>query len=115
MVWREPTNHVSNCYFCITNIAEFTKKSVIMYPDCPSALKPVLHDAESPVPIPPIYPNTTSGDSTERLCDVEDQKDASYEEELDKNKPHFLIPVDLNSVGFYIGKLIAAAKKNPKP
>ena len=51
MVWREPTNYVSDCYFCMTNIAEFTKKnkSTIMYSDCPSALKPVLHDAESPV------------------------------------------------------------------
>ena len=61
MVWCESTNHVSDCHFCMTNIAGFTKKkkSAIMYPDCPSALKPVYHDAENLVPIPPIYSNTT--------------------------------------------------------
>ena len=101
MVWREPTNHVFDCYFCMTNIARFTKKnkSALMYPDCPSALRPVLYDAENPVPIPPMYPNTTSDDNAdEAQCDVEDQEDASYEEELDKNKPHFLIQVDLNDL-----------------
>ena len=60
-----------------------------MYPDCPSALKPFLHDAENHVPIPPTYPNTTSDDTTdEAQCDVEDQEDA-HEKELDKNIPTF--------------------------
>ena len=67
MVWREPTNHVSNCYFCMINIAGFTKKnkSAIMYPDCPSALSPVLYDAENPVPISTTYPTYPSNNSTE--------------------------------------------------
>ena len=93
MVWREPTNHVSDCYFCMSNIAGFTKKnkSAIMYPDCPSALKLVLNVAENPVPIPPTYPNATSDDRTdEAQCDIEDYENASYEEKLDKNKLHFL-------------------------
>ena len=67
-----------------------------MYSDC---LKPVLHDAENPLPILPTYPNTTSDDSTdEAQCDVEDQEGASYEEELDKNKPHFFTQADLNNL-----------------
>lgn len=55
MVWREPTNHHSDCYFCLTNIVGFTKKnkSKIVYPDCPSAIKPVPHDLENTIPIPP--------------------------------------------------------------
>ena len=36
IVWREPTNNVPNCFFCMTKIAGFTKKnkSAIMYPNC---------------------------------------------------------------------------------
>ena len=85
MVWCEPTNHLSDCYFCMTNIVGCTKnKSAVMYPNCLSALRPVLHDAKNPVLIPPMYPNTTSNDSTdEAQCDAEDQED--YLEELDKN------------------------------
>ena len=34
MVWREPQNHVDDCYFCMTNVAGFTKKNKhkITYP-----------------------------------------------------------------------------------
>ena len=57
----------------------------------------VLHDTENHVPIPPTYPNTTNDDSTdEAQFDAEDQEDACYEEELEKNKPHFLSLADLN-------------------
>ena len=48
MVWCEPTNHVSEYYYCMTK----KKKSAIMCPDCPSALDSVLHDAKNPVSIP---------------------------------------------------------------
>ena len=67
MVLHEPTNRVSDYYFCMNNIAGFTKKnkSPIMYPDCLSALRPFLHDAENPVPIPPMYPNITTNDKTD--------------------------------------------------
>ena len=62
-----------------------------MYPGCLSTLKAVLHDAENPVPIPPTYPNITKDHSTdEAQCDVKDQEGASYKDELDKNKSHFL-------------------------
>ena len=78
-----------------------------MYPDCPSALRPVLHDADSLVPIPPTYLNTTSDDSIdEAQWDVEVQEDASYEEKLDKNKPQLLTQADLKDLvrGFHLSK-----------
>ena len=51
MVWREPKNHHSDCYFCMTKIAGFSRKnkSSIVYPDCESAIKPVPHDDANPV------------------------------------------------------------------
>jgi len=43
MIWREPTNHITDCYFCLTKISGHSKctKSKIVYPDCPSTLRPV--------------------------------------------------------------------------
>ena len=45
MVWREPRNHVDDCYFCMTNIKGITSKSKrsIQYPNIPSAMRPVPH------------------------------------------------------------------------
>ena len=56
MIWREPTDHVTDCYFCLTNIKEFAKtnKSKIVYPSCQSALKPVSHGTNIPIPKAPF-------------------------------------------------------------
>ena len=40
MIWREQNDHISDCYFCMNNIAG---KSKIAYPTCKSAPKPVPH------------------------------------------------------------------------
>ena len=56
IVWREPTNHFSDCYFCLTKISGHSKKSKskIVYPNCSSALRPVTHVSENIlVPSPP--------------------------------------------------------------
>ena len=55
MVWREQTDHATDCYFCLTNVKRFFRKnkSKIVYHDCNSALKPVLHGNDLPVPSPP--------------------------------------------------------------
>ena len=52
MIWREPTDHVTDCYFCLTNIKRFSEKnkSKIIYPSCKSALKPVRHGTDIPIP-----------------------------------------------------------------
>lgn len=56
MVWREPTNHTDNCYFCMTpplnQGMSRKKKCDIKYPDIPSAIRPISGDG-LPVPSPP--------------------------------------------------------------
>lgn len=53
MVWREPTDHVSDCYFCLVNSKGIGKKNrhSIIYPNLLSAIRPVLHSEELPVPV----------------------------------------------------------------
>ena len=40
IMWHEPTNRFSDCYFCLTQITGHSKKrkAKIVYPNCPSAL-----------------------------------------------------------------------------
>jgi len=57
IVWREPSNHTTDCCCCVVPSVSggITKKRkrTIVYPNIPSALRPVLHDEEISVPEPP--------------------------------------------------------------
>ena len=52
MVWREPKNHVDDCYFCMVNITGINRNncSKWTYPDPPSARRPSPHSHEVPIP-----------------------------------------------------------------
>lgn len=52
MVWREPKNHVDDCYFCLVNITGINRnnRSKWTYPDLVSARRPVPHSEEVPIP-----------------------------------------------------------------
>nr|XP_053642482.1 uncharacterized protein LOC128695683 [Cherax quadricarinatus] len=49
MVWQEQMNHHDDCYFCMTKVAGFN----IIYTNIPSAIRPVPHTEDIPVPVPP--------------------------------------------------------------
>ena len=53
MVWREPTNHVTDSYFCAVDVTGINRKNrgSLKYPDLQSARRPVAHCDEIPVPI----------------------------------------------------------------
>jgi hypothetical protein len=67
MVWRQPTDNVSDCYFCLTSITGVTVKSkhTVQYPNLPSAMRPVPHSAELPVPKPPTHMKMSDGESSD--------------------------------------------------
>ncbi|KAI6647755.1 hypothetical protein LOD99_8596 [Oopsacas minuta] len=52
MIWREPQNHISDCYSCNANIYGINAKtiSLIKYPILHSAIRPVPHSIDVPVP-----------------------------------------------------------------
>ena len=51
MIWREPANHVDDCYFYIVNVAGFSSenKSKINYPNISSVMRLVPHSDNIPV------------------------------------------------------------------
>jgi len=55
MVWREQKDHPIDCYFCSTKIDGHNSKSkhATVYPNNPSALRPVEHDDSLPNSKPP--------------------------------------------------------------
>ena len=59
MVWREPTDYSSNCYFCmilaVSKGMSRKKKCTVKYPNIPSAVRPVPHGKELPIPAPPDF------------------------------------------------------------
>ncbi|KAI6653956.1 hypothetical protein LOD99_3132 [Oopsacas minuta] len=72
MIWREQRDHTTDCYFCMTSIKGFNGKNEksITYPNHPSAIRPIAHSDDIPVPTPPVsLPNSDStssdGDSNE--------------------------------------------------
>ena len=53
MFWRVPSNHSTDCYFCmfppIQNGISTKKKSTLVYPNIPSAIRPVPRGDRFPV------------------------------------------------------------------
>ena len=59
MVWREPTDYSSNCYFCmilaVSKGISRKNKCTVKYPNIPSPVRPVPHGKELPIPAPPDF------------------------------------------------------------
>ena len=55
IVWREQSDHATDCHFCMTNIRAFSRKPKpkISYPMYNSAIKPISHEPDLPVAQPP--------------------------------------------------------------
>jgi len=53
MVWREPQNHDNDCYFCSIDATGLNnkKRKSKSYPCLKSAIRPVLHSSEVPIPL----------------------------------------------------------------
>ena len=54
IVWRERKDHITYCYFCMINLKGINHKNkhYVQYPNVPSALKPIPHGPDLPVPEP---------------------------------------------------------------
>ena len=93
MVWRELRNHADDCYFCLTNITGFNASSrkMIKYPNLRSAMRPVPHSDDLPVPTPPVNKDLLSNLKEGIFVGLQIRevlKDTDFEELLNLNEKH---------------------------
>ena len=83
MVWRESQDHLSDCYFCITQMKEISSKSksTVKYPNLPSAMRPVPHSENLPIPHTPTHLTLEEESELKAATEVpkEEQDDATFE------------------------------------
>jgi len=103
MVWRQPTDHVSDCYFCLISITGVRAKSkhTVQYPNLPSVMRPVSHNAELPVTkLPTNMMLNDSESSDEDAGQANNNMDCgpTFAGACSSNEPHLLTQGDLNDV-----------------
>ena len=103
MVWRMPTDHVSYCYFCLTSITDVTAKfkHIVQYPNLPSAMRPVPHSVELPVPKPPTNVTLRDRESTDEIVGKAKNNmgcDPTFARACSSSEPHLLTRRDLNNI-----------------
>ena len=105
--------HTSDCYFCITNVNGFKKKvrENIAYPHCESALKPVKHSDEIPVPLPPAIweCDECESDIDKSAVAVGHASQHDTDFEFEDKSPHLITQKELND---FIRDLIFSKEKS---
>ena len=94
-VWREPRNHISDCYFCAIDVTEINRKNrkVLKYPDLETSRRPVAHSDECPVPVyAMLFDNSDNGSPAAQ----ESQKDE--EADFSDDTPHPFSQNELNDL-----------------
>ena len=76
MVWREPRNYVSGCYFCAINVTGINRENrkVFKYPDLDSARRSVAHSGECSVPVYAMLSDDSGNGSTAAQESQEDEE-----------------------------------------
>jgi len=102
-VWREPTDHVSDCYFCLASVTGVTAKSkhTVQYPNLPSVMRSVPHSAELPVPKPPTNMTLSDSESSDEDVDQANNNmdcDPTFARASSSNEPNLLTQGDLNDI-----------------
>ena len=97
MVWREGKDHIMDCYFSMINQKGMNCKNKhhVQYPDVPSAIRPIPHDPDLPVPEPDGKMEYSSDSKHSDIIFVTG-KDASKPKEDDQLVP--LTQAELNNL-----------------
>ena len=104
---RQPTDHSSNCYFCMVDPTKcHTDKNApkIVYPDIPFSIAPVPHCPELPIPTSPKRDQSSSGDSSK--SDIEEDigdPDYGFTDAVEERRPYFPNQKDINNLIIGLG------------
>ncbi len=95
VIWKKQRNHRNDCYFCLANVTGFSakNKNKIVYPNCQSVSKPILHGDTYPVPVTPnqvVKDKHTTANLEALLLSAEEYKDPEYVPIEDCDEPHMI-------------------------
>lgn len=93
-LWREPTDHSSNCYFCMVD--PFKSRSGKNAPASPASIAPVPNSSELPVPLPPEIKHPSEEESTESNDVENSEMDCDSTDTIYERNPYFASQGDLN-------------------
>ena len=109
-IWRKPTHHQDDCYFCMVDISKYKKskdRKKIVYPSIPSSIAPVNHCSELPIPQPPTTHAISSTLSEDGDADFEVDTQCSSKD------PHFPNQNELDDLTRDLGFTKAKAEVLP--
>ncbi|GFX95366.1 uncharacterized protein TNCV_3684181 [Trichonephila clavipes] len=98
MIWREPKNHSDDCYFCLCSVQSFNLKNRkdISYPTIiRSAIRPVPHGPDLPIPSPPDTLDNIL-DDLDQISPISSDSDDGYDPGT--NDPELFSQSDLNDL-----------------
>ena len=97
MIWGEQKNHSTDCYFCLSDIKDINMKirEKGSYPNLASAIRPVLHGAEIPIPKLPADKAFLVQDN--KLLST-NSSDSEYVPAPSDQKPHLISQLDLHDL-----------------
>ncbi len=97
LVWREPKNHVDDCYFCALNLKGINRKNrqTLFYRNLASAIRPVPHSEELPAPTFSVLPQITLPSTEEHSSPEDDTRGQDFSVEA---LPQLFSQVELNDL-----------------
>ena len=99
MIWggAEKKKKSDDCYFCTYKVKGYSSKTKknIAYPNLPSALLPIPHGPDVPVPSPPTYLDDVQLNSGSEIS-IDDEWDFCYEDK--NNEPQVFGQSELNDL-----------------
>ena len=97
MIWREPKDHLTDCYFCKVNATGYSTKNKhkIVYSSLNSAMRPVPHSESLPIPVPRNDDIEASDDDPECPNSADEEDYASYDSDFE---PHKFSQAELNDL-----------------
>ena len=104
MVWREPKNHVDDYNFCLVNVKGFNKKNKqhLQYPNIHSAMRPIPHSNEVPLPtftkFPDIDENQLRSSTSSSNSDDDDEKEDIAHEAWNADRVSLYSQSELNDL-----------------
>ena len=101
-IWHEPSNHLTDCYFCVVDPSKRQKGKnapSIKYPDLSSSIAPVPHTKDMPAPQPLLRDKSFMTDASFSDSETEQSSAACFQSRAAGERcPYYSTQEDINDL-----------------